>query len=156
MTVVARTLASIPVRLASETWLRVVELLAPTNAAARDELLRVKGIASSLITREAMKDSPIVVAGDGPRVRLYCVYGEQAIEGASVNEAALPGSPAESAGWTVSLPCPVDDLAWVRASLEGLSSRITARDMDETSSPETAGETSSAKAAIDLESFFRP
>lgn len=156
MTVVARRVASIPVRLASDTWLRLVDLVAPTNTAARGELLRVTGIACSLITREAMKDSPIVVAGDGPRARLYCVYGEEAIEGAKVNEAALPGSPAESSTWTVSLPCPAQDLSWVEASLKQLSSRITARDMSEMLLAEPDSEASAAEASINFESFLRP
>lgn len=156
MTVVARRLASIPARLASETWLRVVQLVAPTNTAAQDELRRVTGIASSLITREAMKESPIVLAGDGPRIRLYCVYGEKAIEGESVNESSLPGSPAESDDWAMSLPCPADDLPWVQASLRRHSSRVSARDMAETIPPETEKEESDSQASINLESFLRP
>jgi hypothetical protein len=156
MTLVARRLASIPVRLASDTWLRVVDLVAPTNVAAQDELLRVTGIASSLITREAMKQSPIVVAGEGPRVRLYCVYGAEAIEGVGVNEAALSSSPAESEAWSMSLPCPPDDLSWVQVSLKRHSSRITARDMAETSPSEPEEETPASAASINLESFLRP
>lgn len=156
MTVIARRFASIPARLASETWLHVISLVAPTNTAAQDELRRVTGIASSLITREAMKESPIVVAGNGPRVRLYCVYGEDAIEGANVNEAALPNSPAESEIWTMSLPCPADDLSWVQASLYRLSSRVTARDLAETAPAEPEEEPAASKASINVESFLRP
>jgi hypothetical protein len=96
-----------------------------------------------------------VVAGAGPRARLYCVYGEEAIEGVGVSESALPGSPAESSTWSMSLPCPVEDLSWVRASLERLSSRITARDMAETSLPEPDDEMAE-KATINVESFLRP
>jgi hypothetical protein len=156
MTVVARRVASIPVRLASETWRRVVELVAPTNTAARDELLQVTGIAASLITREVMKESAIVVAGEGPRIRVYCVYGEDAIEGARVNEADLVSSPAGSSTWTVSLPCPAEDLSWVQASLERISSRITARDMGEAPLSETDDEPGAAKASINQESFLKP
>jgi hypothetical protein len=155
MTILSRRMAAIPARLASDTWLRIVDLVAPTNTAARTELLRVTGIASSLITREAMKDSPIVVAGDGPRLRLYCVYGEDAIEGVKVNEASLPNSPAESSAWTVSLPCPGDDLAWVQTSLKQLSARVTARDAAETPMPEPDDETTGANATINAESFLR-
>lgn len=156
MTVVARRLASIPSRLASETWLRVIDLVAPTNTSAQDELRRVAGVASSLITRESMKDSPIVVTGNGPHIRLYCVYGERAIEGDGVNEAALPSSPAESETWAMSLPCPADDLSWVTASLERHSSRITARDLAETSPPDTEEKGSASMASINQESFLRP
>src|SRR5688572_30314849 len=103
MTVLARKVNSVPTRLASETWTRIVDLVAPTNASARTELLAVIGVASSLITRESFKDSPFIVWGDGPRIRVYCIYGEEAIEGAGANEAALPDSPAESGTWFASL-----------------------------------------------------
>jgi hypothetical protein len=157
MTVVARKVASIPVRLASATWERIVDLIAPTNRASRTELLSVIGVASSLITREAMRESPIIVAGEGPRLRFYCVYGEDAVEGEKVSEAALPASPAESDTWTVSLPCPADDLSWVQSSLKEHSSRITARDQEETSLPEQdAGASADATVAtINVESFLR-
>jgi len=155
MTLVTRRLASIPANLASVTWLRVIHLVAPTNTAAQNELRRVIGIASSLITREAMRDSPIVVVGDGPRIRLYCVYGEEAIEGDAVNEAAIPASPAESDTWAMSLPCPAEDLLWVQASLKRLSSRVTARDLAETSPPEPERKAASA-VSINRESFLSP
>lgn len=156
MTVVARRVASVPFRLATETWQRVIELVAPTNAAAQEELRQVVGVASSLITGEAVRDSPIVVTGDGPRVRLYCVYGDKAVEGTGVNEAALAGSPAETSTWAMSLPCPLDDLSWVQASLKRHSARITARDMAE-STPSAAEEDSAdSEASINLESFLQP
>lgn len=156
MTVVARRIASIPVRLASDTWLRVISLVAPTNTVAQDELRRVTGIASSLITREAMKDSPIVVTGDGPRIRVYCVYGEDAVEGSGVNESPLADSPAETSTWAVSLPCPADDLPWVQASLKRHSTRITARDMADRAPSESQEESSTSRASINLDSFLRP
>jgi hypothetical protein len=158
MTVVARKVNSVPTRLASETWTRIVDLVAPTNASARAELLSVIGVASSLITRESLKDAPFVMWGEGPRVRVYCIYGEEAIEGVSANETALPDSPAESSAWSASLPCPADDLSWVQAQLARLSSRITARDASET---ETVGTDSSGEAAasvpkISKEAFLKP
>jgi hypothetical protein len=103
-----------------------------------------------------MKDSPVVFAGEGPQLRFYCLYGEDAIEGAKVNEQALPGSPLGSSAWTVSLPCPAEDLSWVQESLAQLSSRVTARDAAQTSLTEAGGETTLASATINLESFLRP
>ena len=156
MTVVARRVASIPARLATETWHRIVALVAPSDGAARAELLSVTGIAASLITRQAMQDSPIVFAGQGPQLRFYCVYGESAIAGSGVNEQALPSSPVAANAWTASLPCPAEDLAWVEESLAQLSARVTARDAEQTSWPEAGGETPSSTATIHLESFLRP
>jgi hypothetical protein len=155
MTVLARKVNSVPARLASDTWARIVDLVAPTNAAARAELLRVTGVAASLITRESLKDSPFVLWGDGPRVRVYCIYGEDAIEGTNANEAALPDSPAESQTWAASLPCPADDLSWVQAQLAQLSSRITARDATETIE-DSSSEAAASSPTINTEAFLRP
>jgi hypothetical protein len=156
MTVLSRKIASIPVRSASATWLRIVDLVAPTNAEARTELLAVTGVAASLVAREAMTTSPVIVAGKGPQLRLYCVHGEEAVEGTHVNEAALPASPAESEGWTVSLPCPKGDLSWVQESLKPISERITARDEEDRFLPDLEEEASEGSASINTESFLRP
>lgn len=156
MTVVARRIASVPTRLATSTWERVVELIAPRNEAAQRELASVLGVASSLITREAMKDSPVIVSGKGPRLRLYCVYGDDAITGENVNEAAIPESPAETDTWAVSLPCPSDDLSWIRHALKAQSSRITARDQSEKGLPEDEPtESAATTASINIEEFLR-
>lgn len=156
MTTAARKITSIPVRFATDTWQHILDLVAPTNEAARTELAGVTGLAASLITREAMRASPIIVAGDGPQLRIYCVYGEEAVAGDQANEAALPASPAEKGAWTMSLPCPTDDLNWVRASLKKRSTRITARDVAETALPEPEEETRASNATINVESFLRP
>jgi hypothetical protein len=61
MTVVARRFVSIPERTASATWSEISEFLVPEpGSAASAELASVAGVASSLISREAMT-SPIVV-----------------------------------------------------------------------------------------------
>lgn len=93
MTVVARKFTSIPERTASATWSAIIQLLAPdSQSEAALELASVAGIASSLISREAMTAS-VVVCGSGPRVRIYCLYNEDAIEGDDANEAALSFNP---------------------------------------------------------------
>lgn len=156
MSVVARRINSVPVRYASETWKRIVDLIAPTNATSRAELLAVTGVAASLITRESLKDSPFVVAGDGARVRVYCVYGDDSIEGTKASEAAVPNSPAETDTWMASLPCPKDDLAWVQAQLAQHSSRITARDMAEAAFADEEEKAAAATPTINVEAFLRP
>jgi hypothetical protein len=40
----------------------------------------------SLIAAEAMRDSPIVVHGVGPRLRVYCLYDDEAILGEGVSD----------------------------------------------------------------------
>jgi hypothetical protein len=160
MTVVARTFCSIPKRSALATWAAIVDLLAPrTGSDTRRELEAVAGIASSLITREAMT-APIVVYGCGPRVRIYCAYNEDAIIGDAANENRLAFD-ATDGDWHMSLPCPADDLDWVSGALAKKTKRITARDQaaevesGESSQAAKAARTAGA-AGINMEAFLKP
>lgn len=155
--VVARRIIATPARHASEAWATIVNLIAPSRGSARTELESVAGIASSLISDEAFQDAPAVVRGKGPRIRFYCIYGEDAISGEDASEAALATVPTEDE-WKMSLPCPADDLQWVQAALAKKSTRITARDLSEKVTDEDEdGQDASAKAVtINREAFFRP
>lgn len=157
-TVVARRIIATPARPASEAWSVMVNLLAPdTKSEAHKELQSVAGIAASLISDEAFKDAAAVVRGKGPRVRLYCLYDEDAISGENASEASLASVPTEE-DWKLSLPCPADDLTWVQSALKQKSSRITARDMTEQvqdDENQNAGEDASKAFAVNREAFFR-
>lgn len=155
MTVVARRFLSIPERTASATWTAISALLAPDeNSAAAVELHAIAGLASSLISREAMT-SPLVVWGVGPRVRIYCLYNEDAIEGDDANETSLTFNPTDG-DWNMSLPCPSEDLEWIKSALKAKSQRVTARDMESTVDEEEDSDGKrSAEAAVDLEAFFK-
>lgn len=160
MTVMARTFCSIPKRSALETWTAIVSLLAPkASSEARRELESVAGIASSLITREAM-NSPIVVYGCGPRVLIYCVYHEDAITADTANENKLAFD-ATDGDWHMSLPCPADDLNWVVGALAKKTKRITARDQaaaveSEDSSQALKAASNDGTASINMEGFLKP
>ncbi len=81
MTVAARRFVSIAERTASATWTAVSQLLVPgANSAPSAELASIAGIASSLISCEAMT-AAIVLHGTGLRVRVYCLYNGDAIDG---------------------------------------------------------------------------
>ena len=158
MTVVARRVVSTPVRTASETWSVITNLLAPKDGPGRKELLKISGVACSLIASDAMEIDALVVWGNGPRVRVYCLFGEAAISADGKNEDALATCPTEN-DWSLSLPCPAEDLAWVKSELATLSSRITAREFGETV-PEEAAQSSNASAlkptsSINEDAFFR-
>jgi hypothetical protein len=156
MTVVARRFISIPERTASATWSAISQLLAPdSNSAAAAELGSVAGIASSLISREAIT-CPIVVCGTGPRVRVYCLYNGDAVEGDDANETALSFNPTVG-DWQMSLPCPAEDLSWVQDALVAKSKRVTARDMDAAfdTDEEDARKESAVHTVVDLEAFFQ-
>jgi hypothetical protein len=155
MSKVARTVRAIPHRSAGEAWGVIVGLLAPQGGAARDEMMRVAGIASSLITAEAPKDDKIVVWGGGPRVHVSCVYGDDAVSGDGAEESKLARSPTEG-DWAMSLPCPEEDLSWVQPALAKKSGRITARKLGEKPDTDTDQGGSATSASIDKEAFLRP
>lgn len=153
--VVVRRVASTPTRTASETWNKIMALLAPDpKSSARGELERVAGVACSSISSEATKDDAIVVHGNGPRIRVYCVFGDDAITGENVNEDAFHKSPTEG-DWAMSIPCLPEDLAWSRNKLSSESSRVTARATGEDVPGKGSKSESNAGAAINVEEFLR-
>lgn len=156
MTVVARRFVSIPERSASATWDAISQLLArESDSAAAAELRSVAGLSASLISREAMT-SPIVIWGAGPRVRIYCLYNDDAVERDDANETALSFDPTDGE-WYMSLPCPAEDLSWVQNALKSKSKRITARDMETAldSDEEESSRNSATETVVDLETFFK-
>lgn len=157
MTVLARTIRATPHRASNEAWDVIVALLAPNAGPAREELNRVTGIASALITSEVPKDDPIVVLGAGPRVRIYCVFNEDAVTGDNAREEKLPSPPTDG-DWSMSLPCPEEDLTWVKAALANKSTRITARKVGEAvgAQSDRGEEQVVASTAINREVFLRP
>jgi hypothetical protein len=153
MTVVSRTIRSIPHRSASETWSFIVDLLAPSAGSARTELESIAGTASSLITEETMTNAPIVVYGAGPRVRIYCLYNDDAIEGDKASESTLSFVPTDG-DWHMSIPSPQPDLSWLQKALAAKSKRITARN-HETNVEESASEPDTKSLTLDKEAFLR-
>jgi hypothetical protein len=153
----ARRIASTPVRTASQTWTRIIEILAPDpNSAARAELQTASGVARATIASEATREAAIVVWGAGPRVRVFCIFDDDAVTGDNVNEDPLPRSPT-TGDWRMSIPCLPEDLPWSSKQLASVSARISARAMDE----DIEDERTSAKAVtpaltINLAEFLKP
>lgn len=157
MATIARTLRSNPHRDALQTWTAIVELLTQGNGGtARTELMRVAGVAASIITEQAPKDAPIVVTCGGPRTRIYCLYDDDAIDGADAKEDPL-GYDALQGDWKISLPCPADDLGWVQGALKKHSSRITARDKSASIAVDEQADTTGAQVLVlDPKGFLQP
>lgn len=154
-TVVRRAFKSTPGRDASETWAAIVQILTRgTLGTSRTELEAVAGIASSLIADQAPKDAPITAVCDGPRTRIYCIYGQDAIDGTDVNEEALGFDPLRG-DWTLSLPCPSEDLSWVQGALAKHSTRITARELSAAVEQSTAAQSNSSALTLDPKGFLR-
>lgn len=157
-TVASRRFRSSPHRAAADTWKAIVELLTRgRSGTARDELVAVTGIATSIIADRVPKDSAIVASCDGPRTRIYCLYDDDAIDGAAANEASLGFDPLKG-DWKVSLPCQADDLTWVQAALKTHTARIAARDASATIAIDKADRLDAAPHALTLDTkkFFGP
>jgi hypothetical protein len=153
-TVVSRRLRSVPHRSAIDAWNLLIEVVtAQSGPESRAELESVRGIASSVIAEQTPQDAPIVLHGAGPRVRIYCIYDDAAIEGDGHDEKPLSFDPFDGA-WELSLPCKSEDLAWVTEALRKKSARIVAR--DETTGLATDAVKGHATALeVNLEEFSR-
>ncbi len=113
----SRAVAAIPVRTSVETWEAITGLLAPADSAGRSRLESVTNIAVVLITAEYTQQAPIVVMpSNGPRIRIRTVHGVDAEE-ARTEEVPLTARPCADPGWTMSLPCGVDDIEEIRDAL---------------------------------------
>lgn len=155
--IVVRRVAATPARAAAEAWAAIANLIAPPGSDARREIDAAGGIGMSLIAAEAMRSSPIVVQGVGARLRIYCAHDDEAVLGEGVSEDPLAWCPT-AGDWAMSLPCPAEDLAWIRPALAKVSARITARDLA-TAAPAGAARAETARTgdgAIDVEAFLRP
>lgn len=157
MSVVARRIRATPERGASDAWQVIVDLIAPNDGEARSELVGIEGIASAIISTESPKNAPMVVRGKGPRVRMYCLYDDEAISGDDANESALAQCPTDG-NWAMSLPADADDVSWVKDALAKKSSRVTVREKSEAFDvgEEESNEAGAAEAAINMEAFLRP
>jgi len=155
-TVMARRVASTPVRTAAQTWERIIEIVAPDpKSAARNELAKISGTACASIAAEAPKDAAIIIWGGGPRVRVYGVFDEDAITRDGVNEDALPKSPTEG-DWRMSIPFLAEDVSWASASLADASSRISARSVDdEVQDDEVDESVAKSSLSINLSEFLK-
>jgi hypothetical protein len=142
------------VRTAAATWTAIVDVVAPEGAPGRGQLESLIGIAASLIATEAWKKTPVIIAGVGPQLRVYCLHDEDAIVGDDANEDALAWSP--TAGeWTIELPCPPEDLEWVQTALSGADAPVSAVDCTKAlAAPAKEAIVGGAKA-IDTEAFLR-
>lgn len=153
MSTVARRVAATPARTATNTWSVIIKLLSKEGSTGSAELAAIEGLAASLITDEAFRNAPVTVSGSGPQVRIYCVYGEDAVDADGVNENVLAFDATEG-DWAMSLPCNAENLEWVTSELSKKSTRITARDpANESEATKTA--TAANAVQIDMEAFLR-
>jgi hypothetical protein len=155
MTVVARRFASTPNRTSAETWEAILSIISKNGAEARSELESISGFAASTIADEIPKDAPIVLCGNGPLLRIYCLYGEDAVIGDDCDESALSWNPTDG-DWRLFLPFTAGDLQWISNALQKKSTRIFAyeagKEPIEPDDGERAGRT---EFTIDMKEFFK-
>lgn len=123
MTVVARRIAASPERLPTKTWTAISQLVCRDDAMAAAEFKAVEGAAACLIADEALSEHPLVVKGTGPRLRVYCLYGEAAVGGDDKNEATLSWKPTDG-DWTAFLPCAEEDHEAISKLVEAASKKF--------------------------------
>ncbi|WAC19016.1 hypothetical protein OVA24_17440 [Luteolibacter sp. SL250] len=156
--VIARRIRSAPHRPAGETWQVISDLLCHRDKALLEELGGVAGIVASTIVDKVPKEAPIIVIGKGPRIRFYCLYGDEAVTGDDANEDALPVKPLEGS-WEIHVPFPADELDWAQGALKKKSTKIKAYDSKagiEKSGSEVAVEAASIPStSIDLDALNR-
>lgn len=149
MTVVARRIASVPVRTAVDTWERIVELVTAPESDARAELTEITSIAAMLVADEQTKGNAITIEGGGPLVRLYTVHGDDAIEHDDADEADLAFDPTSGDTWTLTLPAAGADVAIVEAAVAD-APHVEVRDVD-TLVPANKQAAATARTATGLE-----
>jgi hypothetical protein len=155
MSTIRRDFLSSPHRTGTETWEAIAALLAPdANSAARKEILSVTATAAQIISTESAKDFPIISSGSGDRVRIYCLYNEDATDSDNGKEKALAFD-ATAKNWKISIPAEEEDLAWSKAELAKHTNRITVREKNEQLDDEDQTTNASASLKFDLEEFLK-
>ena len=124
---VRRDIASIPVRSAAETWQTIVGLIVSEGSVDTATLSAAASVMESLIADEHAATCPIVVRGNGPRLVIYCLYNEAALE-AGKDIAALTWNPTGGPDWRMTAPSDADDVAWMNNTLKTRAPRITVHD----------------------------
>ena len=142
---IRRDVASIPTRSAKETWRAIIDLVTGVNTVDLDQLDQAGSIMESLIADEHLANVPIVFKGVGPRVVLYCLYDEDAME-VGLDVDALVTNPT-AGDWRVTAPCEAEDVGWMNESLTTRAPRITVHDVDQP--PEEKDEPSATSLEID-------
>lgn len=151
---VRRTFRSSPARTAAATWAAIIDVITPEGAPGRGHLKSLTGIAASLIATEVWKKTPVIIAGVGPQLRVYCLYNEDAIVGDGASEDALAWSPT-TGEWTIELPCPTEDLDWVQTALSNADAPASAVDCTQARVSSTRETSVDGVQAIDTEAFLR-
>lgn len=145
MTIVVRKFAASPERTAAETWKAIIQMLDPSDTKWLSELNGVTGSLSSIIASQAPKDAPLIIRGNGPLLRIYCLYDDEAVIGEDKKEQSLNWEPL-TGDWKMYAPCPTELLEQMSTFISKRATRIEL--YDENEEPDFSG-----KASDRIESF---
>lgn len=123
LSVSVRKVVACPERTASEVWDFITEMLCHSSQEAAQQFKDVKGGVSSVISDEILENSAIVIKGTGPIVRIYCLYGDDAISGEDKKEEPINWELFKD-GWKVYIPCIEEEIDSLKKYLEKKSNRF--------------------------------
>lgn len=129
MSVVKRTVVSNPERTSVETWSKITEIVCGQDSEAKKEFEKVSNVTASLLPEEFLKDNPLVVKGSGAQLRIYCLYGEDAISGEDSNEDSLTWD-ITSKPWMAYLPCSKEEMSWYENTLSDITGKFKVYDLE--------------------------
>jgi hypothetical protein len=133
---IRRNIASVPLRSAKETWRAIMDLVTACDSVDKHQLDAAASVMESLIADELPESVPIVFKGSGPRVLIYCLYSEKAME-AGLAIDALTMNPT-TGDWRVTAPCEDEDVEWMNKTLKARAPRLTVHAADEAPSDASA------------------
>ncbi|PKP68247.1 MAG: hypothetical protein CVT83_05880 [Alphaproteobacteria bacterium HGW-Alphaproteobacteria-5] len=146
---IRRDVASIPARSAKETWRVITELVTGTGTIDRGQLDAAASIMESLIADEHPAKVPIVFKGAGPRVVIYCLYNEDAME-AGLDVDPLKDNPT-AGDWRATAPSEDEDTDWMNKTLKDRAPRITVHDVNQPPEEEEGGKAPQAGADFEID-----
>lgn len=114
MTVITRRVAARPARTASETWALITGILFSSHDEGRALCAVASGVASSVIAEELPASTPFVLVGAGPRVRIYTLYDEDALDEPEEMPVRLD---LDGRDWYLWVPCAKEDLGWAEPAV---------------------------------------
>jgi hypothetical protein len=126
--VINRYVKASPTRTSSETWAAIKTMLVGSDLNAKIEFEKVTGVISAHIGEEKLKNHPLILTGGGPRVRIFCHYGDDAIEIDS-NESLIKDYDFKT-DWKILVPVESGD-EWVRDELANRSHRFQVYEADD-------------------------
>lgn len=146
---IRRDIASIPVRTAKETWRVIRELITGANSVDVNQLDEAASVMESVIADEHAAEVPIVIKGNGPRLVIYCLYNEVAVEEGDKVE-SLSWNPT-GGDWGLTAPCEKDDVDWMNGVLDTRAPRIRLHDVDTPPTDEDAESKTYAGSALQVD-----